>query len=109
MRDRLDDSQVRLMGNDARQISHFEIGVAKGALCGVEHRSDRVLVGLLAVHLDAVQSLIGVVFGDGKSRTASRNVENVAQATVAPHEGANHAVAAASMPQDGRASAVAEE
>ena len=109
MGDGFDDAQVGLVGDDAGDVFDGQAGVGEGPITGIEHGGDGVFVSFFAVHLDAVQALIGVVFGDGKAGGAAGNPEDIGETAIATHVGGNDAFAGVAVLENCGPRAIAEE
>ena len=84
-------------------------GAFQRGVGGIEHRSDRLLVGLPTVHVERVEALVHVFRSRRAGAAAAGHVENVTVVAIAAHVGGDDAVGVGTIAQNCRAGAVAEE
>ena len=107
--DCLDDPQISLMRDDARDVVRSEPRIGQDFSGGVDHRGDGLLVNFFAGHVNRRQIHIDIVARDRAARAAAGHEQNLSELSIAADVGANDTMRAAAVTQHRRASAIAEQ
>src|SRR5207249_11043837 len=109
IRDGLDDADIRLMRNNAGNVLDGGSGLVEDFPGGVQQSVDSLFVNFLAAHVDRCQMHIDIFPRDQAARTAARHEQNLGVLAVAADVSADDTVRAATMTQNGSASAISKD
>ena len=107
--DCLDDPQISLMRDDARDVVRGQTRIGQNLSRGVDHRGDGLLVNFFAGHVNRRQIHIDIVARDRAARSAAGHEQDLSELSIAADVRANDAMRAAAVTQHRRASAIAEQ